>query len=323
MRSFVAWGTTVVSLVVLSTGVVAGCNTAELETGRGSSSGSSARADGGGTTLRVGNFNTRNLFNDKKDSNTQLAETVVSTADYQKHLQGIAATLKELDAEVVVLIEVENQAVLDDLVDRPEIAGKYAYSALLPGNDPRGINIALVSSLPIDSTSSHAEDAIEGDLPGKKYRYARDVPEFHLSKNGRSFTLLGVHFKAFDPNASAAVTKVDDDKRLAEARGARALADRLLADKSNGPVLLLGDFNADTGSASTQVVRGANPTFGDAIGDRAEGDRWTVSYGGSKMTYDDQWASPALALGRVASSVTLLRVEVSDHAAVAATYTLP
>ena len=62
--------------------------------------------------------------------------------------------------------------------------------------------------------------------------------------------------------------------------------------------------------------------FGHAVGDRPESERWTVQYAGSKMTYDDQWSSPGLASRRQADSVTILRVAVSDHAAVAATYTL-
>lgn len=330
MRPLLAFGTWVFSLGLLAVGsgtVLAACNTAELQTvARGSSSGSGDDDDDDDTsvTLRLGNFNARNLFNDKDDSDTQVEETVVTPAAYQKHLQGVAASLRELDAEVVVLIEVENQAVLDDLTARSEIAGKYPHSALLPGNDPRGINIAVISSLPIASSKTHASDSIQGDISGKSYRYARDVPEYHFTKNGHPFTLLGVHFKAFEPSGSAADTKADDDKRLAEARGARAIADSLLGDSSNGPVVILGDFNADTDKPSTLAVKGADPAYSNATSDRTAGDRWTVDYGNSRMTYDDQWSSPALAVTRDASSVTVLRnQDVSDHAAVGATYKLP
>ena len=165
-------------------------------------------------------------------------------------------------------------------------------------------------------------DQIRGDAQGRTYRYARDVPEYHLTKEGTPFTLLGVHFKAKVVTGTDAEIADDNDKRLAEARGARAIADSLLADEANGEVILLGDFNDDTESPSTQAVKGTDPEFGHAAGDRPETERWTVQYAGSKMTYDDQWSSPGLSSRRQADSVTILRVAVSDHAAVAATYTL-
>lgn len=281
-----------------------------------SSSGSSSGQPRGPASLRLANFNTRNLFNDKDDSDTVVDETIVSTEEYQNHLSEVAIALASLDADVVMLIEVENEAVLADLVERSEIAGKYQHYKLLPGNDPRGINIGLVSNLPIENAVTHRYDNLRGALAN--YRYSRDVPEFHLSKNGNPFTLLGVHFKAKD----ASDVERDNDKRVAEAKGARALADKLLEDEANGPVVLLGDFNDDTPSTSTQAVKGNNPEFTHAVGDKPASEQWTVSYGGERMTYDDQWASPGMASLRDPSSIFILRVPaaVSDHAAVAATY---
>ena len=312
-------------LVVLLGGSIAACDDGLVTPARSSSSSggsSSGSASGKSGKLRVANFNTRNLFNDKDDSDTLVAETIATTADYQKHLKDVASALEQLDADVVVLVEVENEAVLQDLIDHAEIEGKYSHVALLPGNDPRGINIGVVSKLPIDSSKSHREDQIRGDVQGRTYRYARDVPEYHLTKEGTPFTLLGVHFKAKVVTGTDAEIADDNDKRLAEARGARAIADSLLADEANGEVILLGDFNDDTESPSTQAVKGTDPEFGHAAGDRPEAERWTVQYAGSKMTYDDQWSSPGLSSRRQADSVTILRVAVSDHAAVAATYTL-
>lgn len=330
MRPLLALGTWVFSLgflLVGTTSTLTACSTAELQTspGRGSSgSADDDDEDDAPVTVRLGNYNVRNLFNDKDDSDTQVQETVASTADYQEHLRGVAGSLQELNAEVVVLVEVENQAVLDDLTARSELAGKYPHSALLSGNDPRGINIGVISSLPITRTKTHVSDPIQGNVAGKTYRYARDVPEYHFTKKGHAFTLLGVHFKAFEPGGSASETADDDDKRLAEARGARAIADGLLADPANGPVVILGDFNADVDEPSTQAIRGSDPAYSNATSDRSASDRWTVSYGGDRLTYDDQWSPPGLASTRLPDSVTLLRDEtVSDHAAVGATYTLP
>lgn len=302
-------------------------NTLPAQPSSSSSSGSSGKSSSSSsgssgallpTSVRIANFNARNLFNDVDDSDTIAEETIETTADYQKHLRDVAGVLAQLAADVVVLVEVENKAVLDDLIARDEIAGKYAYTEVLPGNDPRGINIGIVSSVPIESTKTHRSEPIQGELG--TYRYSRDVPEYHLRKDGHAFTLLGIHFKA----KAAGDVERDNDKRLAEARGARALADALLADDANGAVMLLGDFNDDTGSPSVRAIQGDDPEYEHALGDRPESDRWTVEYGGVKMTYDDQWASPGLASKRSAESVTLLRVPsaISDHAAVAASYEL-
>ena len=51
-------------------------------------------------------------------------------------------------------------------------------------------------------------------------------------------------------------------------------------------------------------------------------DAWTVSFGGKKEIFDDQWAHPTMAKFRDAASVQVIhgRSDVSDHAPVAVTY---
>jgi len=282
--------------------------------GQGGSSSSSSSSTGGPRapgSLRVVNFNVRNLLNDVKDSTSSL-ETVLTPAEYQAHLADVAAALADLDGDVVLLVEVENLAVLDDLRARPEIAGVYQHASILPSNDPRGISIGLLSKeATIDETVTHRSDSIRGETGN--YRYARDVPEFHVTFKGHPMVLLGVHFKAKEADDPTA----DNDKRLAEARGARAIADSLLAADSTRPVLLLGDFNDDTPSASSTTVANGPPAFDGTV----ESGFWTVMYGGVRMTYDDQYASPGFAALRDAASVRVTRfADVSDHSAVSATY---
>lgn len=283
-----------------------------------SGSSSSSGAQETSTTLRIANFNVHNLFNDKDDSDTQVAEAIETTARYQRHLAAVASALRELDADLVMLQEVENQAVLDDLRARSELEGRYSHTALEPTNDPRGIHIALLSSMPIESQISHRDDVLRGDIAGRTYRYARDLLEVHVRRDDLELVLLGVHFKAKDDFSAA-----EYDKRLAEARGARAVADGIRSAAPATSVVLLGDFNDDTDSPSTAAVRGGDPEFGHALAALPEGEQWTVDFGDGKMTYDDQWVSPEMDAAREPASVVVLHVpsEASDHAAVAATYT--
>lgn len=295
-----------------------GSSGGESSSGDGSSSGESSS---GSTTvprtagtLRIANFNVRNLLNDKDDSDAR-DEQILSTQEYQKHLYDVAGGLRTLNADVVVLVEVENQAVLDDLRATPELEGRYEHSAIIAGNDPRGINIGLLSNVPIDDVVSHKEELLKGARG--TYKWSRDLPEYHLTFNGHPIVLLGVHFKAF---AAAADVERDNDKRLAEAKRAREIADELLEQDDTRPVLLLGDFNADTNSPSTRAVRGDDPEFDQAADALPASSRWTVEYGGERMTYDDQWASPGFASIRNDASLVLRQFPFSDHKAVVCEY---
>lgn len=277
----------------------------------------------GGTTmpkdpmaLHVLNWNVHNLENDKDDSGAP-GETIVTTAEYTSHRKAVGLVLNQEDADILVLAEVENKAVLDDL-NATELGGKYIASSLIDGNDYRGVDIGVLSKYPIDSVVSHKDEAFTlNGTQGPNYYFSRDCPEIHIQFNGRSMVFLGAHFKA----------KSNDDpiKRLAEAQHTRAIADGLAKQDPTRAIIILGDFNDTPNSPPYLAVVGDGATkFTDASLTMPAGDRWSYNFQGKLELIDYQMSNSVLGPMLDKTSVVIRHsgnVDIaSDHSPVIATY---
>jgi len=257
-------------------------------------------------SVRIATFNAHNLFDEQRDGD----EPVTDPADYAARLLDIERVLDLLDGDVVVLQEVENARVLQSLAS----ALGFAQAVLVPGNDPRGINSGVLSRLGFDSVLSHKSDLFPG--PTGPYRYARDCLELHCTVQSRHLVLLAVHLK------SKSVPD-DPDRRLAEARHTRAIADSITADDPSSAVLILGDMNDVPGSPPFVAIEGTAPQrYADSAS--VVPAAWTYSYEGTPVLIDHQMANPVLYSTLDRSSVLIPHGAVvqraSDHAPIAATY---
>jgi endonuclease/exonuclease/phosphatase family metal-dependent hydrolase len=264
---------------------------------------------GGPAPVRIATWNVHNLFDDLKAAE----ETVATESGYQNRLAGVAAVLEELRADVVVLEEVENQRVLLDLSSRVPDLG-YLAAALVPGNDPRGINVGALSRFPFDAVVSHRSDTF-----GRYgYHYARDCLELHLTVDDHHLVLLGVHFKS-------KAAPDDPAKRLAEAEHTRTIADALAREDGEAAISILGDFNDVPSSPAWRAVAGDEPeVYVDVAAsiDRA----FTYQLDGRSELLDHIMVDTKLARALDATSVAILHDAkeraASDHAPVAATFEL-
>lgn len=291
----------------------------------GSTSSNSSSGGGGGgggvipndpLPISVLNWNVHNLENDKDDSGAP-GETIVSTTEYNTHRKAVGAVLNELDADVVLLTEVENQAVLNDL-NNLELGGKYVATSLIDGNDYRGVDIAVLSKYPIDSVVSHKDEPFTlNGTAGPNYYFSRDCPEIHIQFNGRKMVFLGVHFKA----------KSNDDpvKRLAEAQRTRAIANGLAKQDPSRAIVILGDFNDTPDSDPYLAVVGDGATkFTDVTLSVPSADRWSYTFQGKRELIDYQIVNPVLAPMIEMQSATIRHSTnvdaASDHSPVFASY---
>ncbi len=313
-------GRCVTTFVLSSVALAAlGCGQNGLETTDPTSSGAGGSTGSGlpAKELSVVNWNVHNFLNDKNDSAAP-DEVVVTAASYQKHRDQIAGVLKALDADIVVLQEIENKAVLDDL--NKALGNAYDTRAITSGNDPRGINIAVLSRLPLDgSPIFHAKDTfVLAGTPGPKYSYSRDCLELHLTYNQRKIALLGVHLKS-------KATPDDPDKRLAEAQHTRAIADTILAASPTTGLIVLGDFNDVSASMPVQAAEGSGATaLVDAADSIPEAQRYTYTFNSQKELIDHQLGS-STAHGWLQADKVLIRHgsdvnAASDHSPLLATY---
>ncbi len=296
--------------------------------GGGSSGAGTAGASGtGGSTgpgvpFSVVNWNTRNFFDTVKDDPQNVDENVFLAAQYQTKLQTIGAVVKNLDPDIAVLCEIEHQAILDDL-NKNELGGAYVATALVEGNDYRGLDIGVLSKVPIDQVVSHKDEFFTlAGTNGPAYKFSRDCLEIHVTYEGRHVILLGVHFR------SKAGTD-DPDKRLAEAQHVRQIANALSQKDPNAAIVILGDTNDLPDSPPVKALMGSDPDlYEDVAMLTPPAERYSFNFMGTLELIDHQMPNPLLYKMLEPTSVVLLHGKdiddagqySSDHSPLKATY---
>lgn len=188
--------------------------------------------------LRLAAYNAENLFDVFDNPYTEDDSTEVKPRD---EIERIAAALRQLDADVVALSEVENRGVLQAVVN--EFLGDmgYRYVAVNPTNDARGINLGVLSRYPIDSLTSYRFRDLE--LPGEDqtWRFARDLLRITLElPQEKKLELFTVHYKSKRDSAG------DPDSakwRLAEATETAEIVANVIKLHPERWVAVAGDFN--------------------------------------------------------------------------------
>jgi predicted extracellular nuclease len=303
-------------------------------TGSGGKAAGSASSTGGasggggaaGTPFAVMDWNVHNFFNDKQDSpEAGDNEIILSTADYQAKVANIGGVVKELSPDVVMFAEVEHQSILDDM--NVGVLGGAYQTALIDGNDPRGIDVGVMTKAKPDAIVSHKDEIFVLDgTNGPKYQYARDCLEVHLTVGDKKVVLLGVHFRSKGGGDGSAD---DPDKRLAEAQHTRSIADALLAADPSLLLIILGDFNDTPGSPPVDAVS-AGGFLDSASSVVPASDQYSFVFEGSQELLDHQISNPSMAKLLAAGTARLLhRAGVdddspagSDHAPLFAVYSI-
>lgn len=223
-----------------------------------------ARPAGG--ALRIATWNVHDLF-DADDRRLPPGEqdAVLSPAEVDAKLDALALVLLRLDADVVILQEVENAQVLAALAAR---AG-YPEARLVEAVDPRGIDVAALSRLPVAAYVSHA-----GERDADGLVWPRDCTELHLGGAARGVVVLGSHF-------SSPLSDPAGARRLRQARRMRAIADGLA--EAGLTVVAGGDLNDEPGSAALAPLL-ADGRWRSAAAELDDG--WTWSGGGRRRVID-------------------------------------
>jgi endonuclease/exonuclease/phosphatase family metal-dependent hydrolase len=190
--------------------------------------------------VRVVSWNVHDLFDEVADPGT--LDPAVPPAEVEARLEAVAAVLRRLDADAVLLQEVEHLSLLLRLAAR---AG-YPEARLLEGNDPRGIDVALLSRWPVTGYQGHAEER----APDGRPLWPRDAVEANLSVGGLRLVLVATHL-------SSHLSDPDGARRRLQASRLRELADLAAAADPGALVVAGGDLN-DEASAPALA-----PLFGD------------------------------------------------------------
>lgn len=238
--------------------------------------------------LRVATFNVWNLLDAHDDPYTSDERTAPKPPRQQRQL---AEALRTLDADVVALQEVESSGVLRAfLTDYLPDMG-YDEHALVEGNDPRGIDVALVSRWPLGRVTSHAALRWE-DKRGHDGRFTRDLLCVEvLPDAGTPFEVWVVHLRSNgeDPQAAQLV-------RTSEARAVRRCFEQRLQREPQARILLAGDFNEPLEGPAMRVLLDPDRPRLQCLGlDIRPADRVTYTRPNYRSMIDFLLASPALA----------------------------
>ena len=233
--------------------------------------------------IRLATFNVENQFaryNFNKNYNplsqngftiNDLAFDVYDETDKQITAQA----LREVNADVFALQEIESLPVLDAFNSRYLDNMKYRHRILIDSFDPRKIDVAVLSRYPIKSVQSHRN---ERNASNSAWLFSRDCLVAEIDVDGKQLIVYVNHFKSM---MGGRVETHGRRKEQAE-RVAAILDKRWQANGYEGNFVVLGDFNdyPDGNTALTSLIK--HPGLENVVERMPQEDRWTHFYSGRK-----------------------------------------
>ena len=207
--------------------------------------------------VEIGFYNVENLFDTEDDPTTKDEDWTPDgrqkwdTERYTKKIDQISKVIEAMNAPLIMgLCEVENGAVLKDLVNSSTLK-KYNYDFIhFTSADRRGIDNALIFQT--EKIKILSKKNIRFDFPdniAKNYT-SRDLLIVHAQMYGRKIHFLVNHW----PSRRGGV-EASEPKRTFVASEVRKAVDSLLKISPN--LIIMGDFNDEPHNKSIHEVLGA------------------------------------------------------------------
>jgi endonuclease/exonuclease/phosphatase family metal-dependent hydrolase len=232
-----------------------------------------------------------------------------------KEKQEIAERIITMDADVLAVQEVEDINILKDF-NAKHLGNLYPYRVLIEGNDPRFIDVGVLSKLPIGAVTSH-QTAVHPDAPNKTV-FGRDLLEVEIwdkERKRKLFTLYNNHLKShYGDSNNGGQGKIDNDqRRRQQAETVHAIV--ASRQNKNAKYVIAGDMNDPPESPQLQAIQTiegnqmlnaltnpseTRPAKAETTGHGPQTTAWTYRHkkSGQPPThslYDQIWLSPALA----------------------------
>lgn len=240
-----------------------------------------------GEEITIASFNVENLFDSHDDP---YRTDDAADAKPRPAMKSVADKIRKLDADVLALVEIENRGILDAFC-KAFLSDMGYEPVLFEGNDRRGIDVALLSRLPVGPVTSHRHLRFE-EGAGRLTRFRRDLLQVRIEPpGGTPFDVFVVHFKSKGGQEEGGA-----DTRRAEAAQVRSVLDQMLERDPYTHFVVCGDFNDTIDSEPLKALIGTGPlALHDFIKDLPADER--ISY--NKEPYlsmiDFILASPAMA----------------------------
>jgi predicted extracellular nuclease len=249
-------------------------------------------------TIRLATFNCENLFArfrfdkdvdpEKAVHDGWLANKVYFYINNETEKELTAAAIKATKADVIALQEIESLQALKGVRNKYLKNQGYHYAFLIDGNDPRLIDIGILSRFPIEKIDTHIQEWDNG-LHGPLF--SRDCLECDLVlREKKKLRLFINHFKSmYNPKDKCNGRKATRDRRLHQARRVKEIVSEEFPneeDDKQHPFAVLGDLNDylqtdSQGYTSIGEVVNWNRVK-NIVARLPEKDQWTHFYEGNK-----------------------------------------
>jgi len=182
----------------------------------------------GEITLRIATYNVENLF-DLQRSGHEYTEYIPNTKsnwnlkNYKIKLKNIAKVIKEIDADIIALQEIESLQALKDLRFSLKQNGLYYQYYKITNYKKTTIRVAVLSKLPFSYTH---EISVKSS-----YRY-RDILEAKFRINDKNLYILVNHWKS---------KAGPESMRIVSAKKVLKRVNEIGIDNN---IILVGDFNS-------------------------------------------------------------------------------
>jgi len=234
-----------------------------------------------GANVRLATFNVENLFARYRfESNfdptldgftiNDLAFDILN--ETEKQITG--RVIRELDADILCLVEVENMAILERFNASYLARLKYRHRILIDGNDPRNIDVAVLSRHPVAAvrTNRHLRNKAK-TAP----LFARDCLELDFSvvvdeQSGetRTLTVLVNHFKSMMGGRKATQPR----RREQVEKVIEIVGDRF-GPAFDGNFAVVGDFNDYMEGETALSGLVDHPQLVNSLDRSLQDERWT------------------------------------------------
>jgi endonuclease/exonuclease/phosphatase family metal-dependent hydrolase len=232
--------------------------------------------------MRLATFNCENLFARYKFRNnfdpTESDGFTINNLAFEIYdeteKQITARAIREVNADIIALQEVENLPVLDRFNSRYLGGLRYVHRMLVDSHDPRGIDVALLSRFPIVAVRSYRH---ERNLSNTALLFSRDCLEVDLDVDGKRLVIYVNHFKSMmDGRAATRARRIQQAERVAA-----IIQERWQVQNFEGNYVVMGDLN-DYPEGSTSL--GAlldHPGLVNVVRRLPEGEQWTHYFAGA------------------------------------------
>jgi endonuclease/exonuclease/phosphatase family metal-dependent hydrolase len=267
--------------------------------------------------VTVACYNVMNLF----DVYDDIYRSDDGTAQKPRaELDALAKTIRQLDADVLALAEVENRGILELFNDVLLADLGYQHVVHFEGNDRRGIDVALLSRLPVGPVTSFRHLRFP-DEDGNLISFRRDLLKVRIEPDeGRPFDVFVVHFKSRGGTDDQGRTI-----RWGEAKMTRKILEKELQQSPDAEFIICGDFNAPLDGATLPTIIGTGEAaLTHFAGELSEEERITYNLPPYESMIDFILASPAMARRYIADSYRVYPgkpdISGSDHNPVVARF---